>query len=382
MSQMVHWLLMRSAFWATRLLFFALGLAAGAWGVHIPAVKAHYQLDDRGLAFALLVAALGAVLCLLRVGALISRLGPAAVVRLLVPVLCVGLPLVFVPANVFFLGLLMLLFGASMAGIDVAMNAHAAHLEARGGKPVMSGFHGMFSLGGMAGAGAGSGLIYLGVTPATQLIGIALVIALTMFYSSKFMLEMPPVTSEQSAGYQRPKGVLAMLGVLAAVGMFAEGAMYDWSVLYLQTETAALPAFAALGYASFSGAMALTRFVGDHLRARVGAARLLAFSAVLAAVAMLAVLLIRDQSVALVGFALVGIGFANIVPILFMAATKVPNVAPATAIATVSSMGFLGFLVGPPMVGAISHASSLSWALGTVVVGAMFIAWAALRLPD
>src|SRR5262249_16289320 len=150
-------------------------------------------------------------------------------------------------------------------------------------------------------------------------------------------------------------------------------AMYDWSVLYVQTQTAAAPALAALGYASFSAAMAATRFVGDTLRTHVSPPRLMAASGILAAAAMATVLLLRDPVVALVGFALVGVGFANVVPILFIAATRVPGVAPATAIATVSSLGYLGFVVGPPLVGSIAHSSSLSWALATVAVGGLLL---------
>ncbi len=157
--------------------------------------------------------------------------------------------------------------------------------------------------------------------------------------------------------------------------------MYDWSVLYLREEAGAPATLAALGYAGFSAAMAATRFAGDWLRARIAPARLLAGSALLAASSMALVLAARDPWVGLVGFALAGAGFANVVPILFMAATRVPGVAPATAIASVSSVGYLGFLAGPPLIGAIAHAHSLTAGLSVVVAGALLLALGARRLP-
>jgi fucose permease len=185
-----------------------------------------------------------------------------------------------------------------------------------------------------------------------------------------------------SPAYRLPRGVLGLLGLLAAVALLAEGAMYDWSVLYLQQDTGAAPALAALGFASFSAAMATARFGGDWLRARVGAAQLLGASGLLAATAMATVLLARDPMVALIGFAVVGFGFANVVPILFSAAARVPGVAPAEGIAAVSSLGYFGMVAGPPLVGGVAQASSLSIGLVAVVLGALLLAWGARRLPN
>lgn len=153
--------------------------------------------------------------------------------------------------------------------------------------------------------------------------------------------------------------------------------MYDWSVLLLQTEAGATPAFAALAYASFSAAMALTRFGGDALRERLAPGRLLAAGGLLAAAALSLVLLLREPWVGLVGLALVGAGLANVVPVLFIAATRVPGVATADGIAHVASLGFLGFLLGPPLIGAAAQASSLGLALGLVVLAALTLAAAA-----
>jgi fucose permease len=182
-------------------------------------------------------------------------------------------------------------------------------------------------------------------------------------------------------GYRLPRGALAVLGGLAAVGLLAEGAIYDWSVLYLQEDVGAAPALAALGFASFSAAMAATRFAGDALRSHFSAPRLLAASGWLAAAGMALVLATRQPVVALIGLAVVGVGFANVVPILFMAASRVPGVPAAEGIAAVSSIGYFGMVIGPPLVGAIAQFSSLSWGLGVILVGGVLLAWGAQRLP-
>lgn len=157
--------------------------------------------------------------------------------------------------------------------------------------------------------------------------------------------------------------------------------MYDWSVLYLKQEIGMPQAQAALGYASFSAAMALTRFGGDALRARFDERALLRAGGLLAAVSMLAVLLVGNAMLALVGYALVGAGLAIAVPVLFNAATRVPGVSRAAAIAAVSSIGYAGFMLGPPLIGGIAHGASLTAALGVLVVAAGLLAVGAGRVP-
>lgn len=371
---------LRVARWATRGQFLLFGFLAGVWGVHIPSVKAHYGLDARALSLALLALAVGAVLCLTIAGRVIARFGAQAVALAAGLAMSAGLAALLWPTGYASLIALVLLVGGAFAMFDVAINAEGSVLEAASGKKVMSGFHGMFSLGGMAGAALGALLISAEVHATVQLAAAAAAAAALGALASANMLPTHAADAAPAAGYRLPRGELAVLGGLAAVGLLAEAAVYDWSVLYLQEEVGAAPAFAALGFASFSGAMAATRFGGDYLRTHVPAPRLLAASSLLAALAMTLLLLLRDPWVALVGLALVGIGFANVVPILFIAATRVPGVAPAPAIAAVSSIGYLGMVVGPPLVGGIAQASSLSWGLAVVALGALLLAWGARRI--
>jgi fucose permease len=164
--------------------------------------------------------------------------------------------------------------------------------------------------------------------------------------------------------------------------MTAEGAMYDWCVLYLQQELGQPQSQAALGYAVFSASMAVSRFGGDALRARFDEALLLRWGATLAAAAMAVVLLSAHPVVAWLGFAVVGAGLALVAPILFSAAARVPGVSPAAAIASVTSVGYSGFMLGPPLIGALATASSLTWALGVVVLACALLAWGAGKVPS
>jgi fucose permease len=259
-------------------------------------------------------------------------------------------------------------FGGSSSALDVAMNAEASELERLEGRPMMSAFHGMFSLGGMAGAALGSALLHAGVAPGVHVVAVALGSALALGWAGTCMLpHLRAELGQRREKFLLPRGALLLLGAMGALGFVVEGSVYDWSVLYLYKEVGSPQNVAALAYASFSAAMAATRFGGDWLRARFSGAWLLRTSALLATLAMALVLLTANPWVALVGFALVGVGLANVVPVLFSAAAQVPGVSAAQGIASVASLGYMGFMAGPPVIGFVAHASSLTAALWMVV---------------
>jgi len=372
--------------WATRLQFMALGVLGGTWGAHIPSVKAHYAVSEATLSMVLLAAAIGAVLSLFIAGRVVARLGArnAAVTAALLMSLMLALVLEY-PG----LGWLlpsMLIFGASMSLFDVAINTEGSELESLSGRAIMSNLHGMFSVGGMTGAALASYMLSAGVAPRLQLFGVCAGIALVAFTASRGMLETHGSGSDAGGGekahFAWPTGLLLIIGLLIFAGMTAEGVMYDWCVLYLKQDVGMPQAQAALGYAIFSGAMALSRFGGDYLRARYSERSLLRFGGAMAAVAMLAVLLSANGWIAYVGFAIVGAGLAPVAPILFNAATRVPGVSRAAAIASVTSIGYSGFMIGPPLIGSIATATSLTVALSLVALAAALLAIGAGRVPE
>jgi fucose permease len=235
----------------------------------------------------------------------------------------------------------------------------------------------------MAGAALAAALLRAEIAAAAQLVAVGLAIAAVISAASVGMLDARPAPSAdgvEQSHFAWPHGLLLVIGLLIFAGMTAEGVMYDWCVLYLKQEVGMPQDLAALGYAAFAGAMAAARFGGDVLRARFAEATLLRASASLSAVAMAVVLLSGDPVVSMIGYAFVGAGLAPIVPILYTAASRVPGSSSAAGIAAASSIGYSGFLVGPPLIGAIAHGWSLTVAMGVVVFAAAALAIGARKV--
>ncbi len=373
----------RRALWATRGQFAALGIFSGVWGVHIPSVKAQYDLGEMALSGVLLAAALGAVSSLFVAGRVIGRLGPRGASALAALAMGASLAVVLHWPTVWALLLAMVGFGMFMSLYDVAINTEGSALEAMGGRPVMGNLHGMFSLGGMTGAMLGGVMLRAQWPAAYQLLGVGAAMAVAAMWVSRGMLATHPVddTAEPKAQFAWPTGTLLLIGLLIFAGMSAEGVMYDWSVLYLKQEVGMTQDRAAWGYAAFSGAMAAARFGGDALRQRLPEDLILKGGGLAAAGAMALVLVTGDPWVSVLGYAVIGAGLAPVVPILFNAATRVPGTTRAAAIASVSSIGYSGFMVGPPLIGALAQGWSLTVALGVVVVMSGALAWGARYVP-
>ncbi len=367
--------------WATRAQFFHLGFVGGVWGVHVPSVKATYSLDERSLAGVLLASSVGSLLTLAFAGRTVARLGVRATTWLAgicfttAFAACLHLP------GAWFLLPIMLLMGGGESVYDVAINAEGTTLEVLSKREVMSGFHGMFSLGAMAGSAAAALMLRMHLTAPVQLLAVALAVAAGISIATRGMLPQHPAVETAQAHFAWPRGTLLIIGLLTLCGMMAEGVMYNWSVLYVQQELHAPQESAALGYVAFAGATAGMRFTGDYVRARMSERAMLRLGPSVAAAAMLIVLLVGRAWVALLGFAIVGIGLATIVPILYNAATRVQGVSRSAAIAAVSSIGYVGFMVGPPIVGSIAHATSLTAAMGVLVAAATILALGSGRVP-
>ncbi|MBK0391857.1 MFS transporter [Ramlibacter sp. CrO1] len=345
----------------------------------MPSLKTHYALGEQAIAIALLASGAGSVGALLQAGRVLARHAPGRVVPLVAVLCACAIGNLLTPAAYGVLLVLMLAYGAAAALFDVAINDEATSIERLAGRPLMSGFHGMFSLGGMVGAGAWSALAATGVEPAAHLAGSAIVLVALSLLASRAMLREARDAGAERVPLSLPRGPLLLLGLMAGMGLVAEGAMYDWSVLYLRQELGTRTDVASLGYACFSGAMAAGRFGGDWVRARVAPVPLLRASGLLGAAGMAMALAIPHPAAALAGFALVGLGFANIVPVLFSAAGQLPGIAAAHGIAAVSSVGYTGLMAGPPVIGFIAEAHSLTVGMGVVIVFAAVVAACARR---
>ena len=374
--------------WALRLQFAALGVLAGTWGVHIPSLKASHGLSALSLSAVLMAAALGAISTLLLAGRAVGHLGTRRAALLGGMAMCAVFALILLLPALWLVLLAALVFGCGMSLFDVAINSEGSALESRLGRTIMSNLHGMFSLGAMAGAAASSVLLRAGMAPALQLAAVAATLAGVIALAAPSLPGPEPKPGPAQAPHDTnkahfawPRGLLLVIGLLIFAGMMAEGVMYDWCVLYLQQDLGLPQSQAALGYAAFAGAMALARFGGDALRTRYAETRILLVGALLAALSVAVVLLVGQPWLAMIGFALAGAGLAPVAPILFNAATRVPGISRAAAIASVTSIGYSGFMVGPPLIGALAHASSLRVALGVVVLAALCLAIGARRVP-
>ncbi|NWK43391.1 MFS transporter [Ralstonia pickettii] len=369
---------------ATMALFFANGATFATWGIHIPTVKARFGLSEASLSLAMFMVAAGAIVAMKFAGQWAARVGTRrASVQGGVAFGVMTALIMLMPTYPALLAVL-LLFGITNAGFDVAMNAQAATVEANHHKPIISSLHGMFSLGGMAGAAVGGVLLELGVPPAVHCGGMALVTMAAALCAGPFMLP-DHMHAEGESAHPTTGRTLFLLGVLAFLGLVGEGAMYDWTTVYMREIAQSPEAVASAGYAAFSGGMALARFGGDFARGRWGNMRVLGASGVLATGGILLALLWPAPMAVLTGFALMGVGAANMVPIFFITASRLPGVPAAEGIAAVARFAYVGLLIGPVIIGLIAHRSDLRWGLSVVALTMAMIALAgprAIRLPE
>ena len=364
----------RAARLAVATLFFLNGSLFATWVARIPAIQAARGFSHGQLGLALLVVALGAMVAMPLAGRMAARFGSGNVCKFSALLYAALLPtLAVAPGNVVFVAALFL-FGAAHGSLDVAMNAHAVDVERRYARPIMASFHALFSTGGLAGAAAGGALASLGLAPFAHFSLVAVLCGTAAWIASPHLLPPTPaaVPSSRAPRVKTPEtswrdsGLLA-LGIVALCTMMGEGAIADWSGVYLRTVRATPESIAALGYAAFSIAMALGRFFGDGLTARFGPVRLVRAGGSLAALGLLVALVIPGATATLLGLAGVGLGFSAIVPIVFSAAGRTPGLDPGMALAVVTTTGYLGFLVGPPLIGLVAQLVGLQLALGIIV---------------
>jgi MFS family permease len=351
--------------------FFLNGVLIAGWVSRIPAIQARLGASPGELGMALLALALGALVAMPSAGILISKLGSRKVSAFTVVTFSVLLPCLALAPNVWALGAILFLIGIFHGALDVAMNAQAVAVEDRYGRPIMSSFHAQWSFGGLAGAALGGLMAWVGVAPLIHFAAASIVLGgATLFFALPRLPEANEARSAVSKKSDKGRAPLRPLLALGAVGfciMLGEGAMADWSALYLRDFTGANEGVAAAGFAAFSVAMAFARLHGDALNTRFGPEALVRLGSMLAAVGLSMSLLVPHPIVALLGFAAVGAGFATIVPQVFSAAGRTPGIEPGPAIAVTTTFGYTGFLIGPALIGFAAEWIGLRGALGIVV---------------
>jgi MFS family permease len=358
---------------AVSMIFFVNGAILASWVPHIPMVKERLGIGDGQLGGVLLFMAVGALGALPIAGALVSRFGSRAISITSALGLSLTLPWPVLAPSALVLAGALLVFGAFNATLDVAMNVQAVEVEARWGRPIMSSFHALFSAGGLAGAALSAVILAQGVGPMAHALGTALVGSLVIVMLRRHLIAIAPSRTREPV-FVRPTRALFGLGMLCFCALLAEGAMGDWSAVYLMDARRTSQSVAAAGFAAFSLAMAVGRLAGDRAAQRLGPTRLLRSSSTLAAVGLLLALLLPSPIVAIIGFGVVGLGVANLIPVLFGAAGRMPGVASGHGLAAVATTGYLGFLAGPPLIGVTAEATGLPAALGIVAAACAAVA--------
>jgi predicted MFS family arabinose efflux permease len=372
----------RAARLAVAVTFVALGVGGGSWATRIPAVQHRLGLSAAELGIALFGLGFGSLLSMPVAGLLIARHGSRPVLRATALLFAVSIALPPLAWNLPSLWLALTVFGATQGALDVAMNAHGVAVEHAYGRPILSSFHAAFSGGALLGAALGALAAGIGVDARVHLAVIAGLVLVSALASARLLLS---ADEDRGASGQRltlrvPRQLVAV-GIVAFLCLLAEGAASDWSAVYLAGPLHASPDVAAAGFAGFAAAMMLGRIAGDRLVTALGELVLVRAGALLAAGGMALGLIGGSAPIAIIAFACLGAGLAGVVPVVFRAAATHPDVPAGIGLAAISTAGYTGFLLGPPVIGALASVTTLPRALGAIVVATGAIAALAGHVP-
>ncbi|WP_434609837.1 MFS transporter [Pseudomonas sp. R1-7] len=357
---------------STRIAYLIAGIGIAAWAPLVPYAKVRANLDEGTLGLLLLCLGVGSILAMPISGALATRFGCRRVLSGGTLLVCLALPLLATMSSLPWLVTALFLFGAGLGTVDSTVNLQAVIVERASGKTMMSGFHGMFSLGGIIGAAGVSALLGLGLSPLAATLVVNAVLLVALFKAAPHLL---PYGSESSGpAFAIPHGVVLFIGILCFIVFLAEGAVLDWSAVFLTTERAVDTAYAGLGYAAFALTMTVGRLTGDSVVHRLGAKRVIIYGGSIAAAGFLMATVAPMWQAALLGYALVGAGCSNIVPVLYTAVGKQTLMPEAIAVPAITTIGYAGILAGPALIGFVAHGSSLGFAFGLIALSLVAVA--------
>jgi len=354
---------------STRLAFFIAGFAMAAWAPLVPYAKARADLSDGTLGLLLLCLGAGSIVAMPLSGPIVARKGCKPVIIAATLLACLSLPLLTLSSSLPPLALALFCFGAGVGTVDCTVNTQAVIVEKESGRTMMSGFHGLFSLGGILGASCVGGMLALGANP---FFSTLLVVAITL---GVLYLAVPNLLTDvggaSGPAFAVPHGLVVLIGLVCFASFLAEGAMLDWSAVILVYLKNISSEHAGAGYASFAVMMTVGRFSGDFLVRTLGPRPVIICGCIASALGVVIGVLSPYAWVSLIGFALVGIGCANVAPIMMSQVGK-QNVMPESlAVPAVSTLGYAGILAGPAFIGFIAHGTSLTFAF--IVVAALLL---------
>lgn len=353
---------------AVSILFFLNGTIFATWAARLPTVQARLALSPGELGFALLGTSAGALVAMNLAGYLAARFGSRSVTAIAALSLCLILPFLALAPTLPVLVTALIFFGASNGSMDVAMNTQGVAVEREYGRPILNSFHACWSLGGFVGALVGGFVAAHGMALLSHFLGVSLLCVILTLSTAHSLLPARAEVQGTRVAFVRPTRALLALCLVAFCVVLGEGAIANWSAIYLNGTLRTGVGLAAVGYAVFSVAMAVGRGVGDHLTARLGPRTMVRLGGLTAALGLMLALIVLWIPLVLLGFGLVGAGFSVVFPLTLSAAGRTSKQAAGPAVAAVATCGYGGFLVGPPVIGLVADTLSLRIALGLVVV--------------
>ncbi|MDH5834342.1 MFS transporter [Luteimonas kalidii] len=346
---------------ATRAAFFIPGFVIATWAPLVPFAKLRTGLDEAGLGLVLLCLGLGSLLAMPLAGALAARQGCRRVMLGSTVLMLAALPLLALVPDAWLLGLVLLLFGAAVGAMDCTMNIQAVVVEREAARPMMSGFHAFYSVGSLAGALLATVVLGTGRGPLAATLAVAAIAALLCAASMRaWRRDRAP---NDAPVFALPRGVVVAIGAVCFVSFLAEGAMLDWSAVFLHEVRGIAVAQAGWGFVAFNLTMTATRLVGDGVIARLGRAPTVLAGGAVGACGLALAVLAPGLGASLAGHALLGVGCANIVPVMFSLAGEQRRMPAHLAIPAVSTFGYAGVLAGPALIGFVAQGASLVFAL-------------------
>jgi len=346
-----------SARLATRLAFFAAGFAMGCCAPFFPFIKENVSADKSEFGLLLLCLGIGAIIAMPITGIISAKRGSKPMILLGGFVMALLIPVLVIVETQFILAIIIFLLGASLGTLDVAMNVHAVEVEKIEKRSLMSNFHAQFSIGGLAGAGLMTVFLFFETSLLSSSVIAASITFITMTLTVKRLLN---VSTVKKTKFMLPKGVVILLAIFAAIIFLVEGAVVDWGALLIIDRELTAPKSAGIGYILFSIAMVVARLLGDEIVKAIEEFKVLIFGVVITILGILIIVLSNITIIALSGFMFIGLGVANLVPIFFSAAGRQTVMPPAIAIASVTTTGYAGILLGPVIIGYFAEITSLS----------------------
>lgn len=366
---------------ATRLSFFSLGFATAAWAPLIPFAQQRLNLNHADFGLLLLCMGIGSMIAMPATGALVKRWGCRPLIALALMLLMVLLPSLTMWSSIVKMAVALFIFGSAAGCLGVAVNLQAVVVEKHSVRALMSSFHGMCSLGGLTGAMLVTALLAVGLSPLMSTLSVVMIllviggVAIPSCLTSFEQDEKPHEdTTQAPKKFYRPDGIILLIGMMCFIAFLSEGAAMDWGGIYLTSKYQLNPAFAGLAYTFFALSMTTGRFAGHILLKQWGEKNIVTYSAIGAAIGMAVIVTAPVWQVVVLGYALLGLGCSNIVPVMFSRVGRQNNMPKAAALSLVSTIAYTGSLSGPALIGLIGEWTGLSTVLTGVAVLLFIIA--------